>query len=137
MKKIILFTSFALLFLTNAFAETTIQSPASLLGYNFGEIITLEGQLAPEGKSKSDLGKTYFIVKKVNGKPLKEESMIQVEGYALNNLKTFQGRPSLKIKGYESGRYEGIPEAAFQDLPMMSTSTFHWKSIFEVIKIIL
>lgn len=106
------------------------------LGQGLGQVVTITGtMLADDARGhKADLGKSLMRIETVAGKALTEPVVMALKVSELSSAKLPGVGTKASLIGYESGAFEGIPEAAFKHLDRVATEDFHFASAFIVIK---
>ncbi len=104
------------------------------LGRFLGEIITVEGIIIDGSRRriKSETGKTLLKVITVNGKKLGEPVIIPFSIFTWTDVKMPKVNDPFKFIGYESGEMAGIPQKAFQYMPQVATTDYHFFVYFQV-----
>ena len=122
----------------NAIADNTEIKIHPRLGHNFGDIIEIEGTIntGEDTRMKADQGKVLLFIKKVNGKNTIRPMIIELRTFSFAGTVLPKRHTIVKLRGYETGSFTGIPKEAFKDIPSVSTTTHYFKSIFQVTKVL-
>lgn len=109
-----------------------------LLGQGFGNIIEIEGRMMYEetGRTKAWCKKKRMQVHKVGDQKLKKPVMITLETFSFARTLLPANGTLVHLRGYEIGRFGGIPRKAFADIPQVATTGFHFEHVFQVTKLI-
>lgn len=104
------------------------------LGSFLGEIITVEGIVIDGSRRriKSETGKTLLKVVTVNGKKLEEPVIIPFSIFKWTDVKMPKVNDPFTFIGYESGEMAGIPQKAFQYMPQVATTDYHFFVYFQI-----
>ncbi|QDT29485.1 hypothetical protein [Gimesia panareensis] len=109
-----------------------------LLGHGFGNIIEIEGRMkyAEKANSKAWRKQKRMIVHKVGDRKLEQPVMITLETFSFAGILLPDNGTPVRLRGYETGRFGGIPGKAFVDIPQVATTNFHFESVFQVTKLL-
>ncbi|QDT44730.1 hypothetical protein Pan241w_48460 [Gimesia alba] len=106
------------------------------LGAGFGKIIEIEGKIVDDTDTRlrSHLGKKLIKVHTVNTRRLAKPVVIELTKFSFAGTKIPVRGNQVKLRGYETGHFAGIPNKAFADIPQVATTNFHFQSVFQVTK---
>lgn len=123
---------------TKAPSSTTF-TVNSQLGKPFGEILEIEGTVidgATIGR-KAYSNTTLIQVTHVQGTQLKEAITMKLSSLTnVGMMQSLSHGKTVKLLGYETGGFEGIPNEAFNHIQLFTTTGFHFSHWFEVIEIL-
>ncbi len=105
-----------------------------LSGQPLGTIITVKGVVQEESLSKADSGKTMLKIFVVNGEKLKNPITLPIQFFPFTQYKVPNAGEDKTYIGYETGQMTGIPDKAFEYIPRVATTGFHFEYIFKVCK---
>lgn len=116
--------------------ELTVIRPR--LGHGFGNIIEIEGYMkyAEKTRSKAWRKKKRMVVHKIGDRKLEQPVMITLETFSFAKILLPANGTQVRFRGYETGRFGGIPGKAFADIPQVATTNYHFESVFQVTKIL-
>lgn len=124
---------FMLLFLLAlpCLGETTIPGLLAPLG----QVVEVEGEIIDGStlQRKEWDGESLLRIDQVDGKALAKPVTMRFGWHALALDKPLVGK--VRLVGYETGGYGGIPEGAFEYIPRAATSGFHFEHSFLVLKL--
>lgn len=105
-----------------------------ILGAGFGKIIEIEGKIVDDTDTRirSHLGKKLIKVHLVGTRQLNKPVVIELERFSFAGMKIPGRGNQVKLRGYETGYFSGIPNKAFSDIPQVATTNFHFRSVFQV-----
>lgn len=104
------------------------------LGHPLGKIVTIEAEVF-EGKpheAKALEGVKQLRVTKVNGVKSASPQSLRFAWLMSANATILQGK--VKVIGYETGEFGGIPHEAFQHVMPVASEGFGFQSSFVVLK---
>ncbi|MFK7776998.1 MAG: hypothetical protein QM501_02595 [Gimesia sp.] len=109
-----------------------------LLGQGFGKIIEIEGEVfvPPNKGQKRYLRKKWIQVHRIGARRLTKPLSIELASFSSTLTMIPASGTQIKIRGYETGHFSGIPKKAFADIPQIAHRGFHFKSIFQVTKLL-
>ncbi|MBK1884026.1 hypothetical protein JIN85_16525 [Luteolibacter pohnpeiensis] len=110
----------------------------SVLGAGFGEIIEIEGKMIDDSdtRTRAHLGKKLMSVTTIGDKELENPVMIELQAFSFSKFKFPEHGATMRIRGYETGTFVGIPQRAFEDIPQVATTDYHFESHFQVIALL-
>ena len=103
------------------------------LGTGFGEITEITGTIV-DTRRKADSGKKMLQVQSVDGKNLETSVFLELHVFRFTDIKIPARGAMVKLRGYETGGFRGIPNEAFKDIPRVATTDFQFNSSFQVTK---
>ena len=106
------------------------------LGAKFGEIIEIEGIVVgdDEPRMKKHASADLIRVLNVSDRKLEDSILIEFLTFGFAPIDIPEGGTLVRLKGYETGGFRGIPQKAFDDIPTVATTGFHFESLFQAIK---
>ncbi|MDX2109176.1 MAG: hypothetical protein SFY80_02940 [Verrucomicrobiota bacterium] len=105
-----------------------------MLGEPLGKVVTIDGEII-DGRTlrnKSYDGVKLLQVSEVNGQKLDKSRCIQFIWFTTANSKKIKGR--VKLIGYETGEYTGVPHEAFKYVDLVAAEGFQFVSTFIILK---
>lgn len=126
--KLLIALSFLLAF--PCFGDETVRGALAPLGH----VIEVEGEIVDGStlRKKEWEGVSLLRVEQVDGKPLGKPVVMRFAWHALASDSSLSGK--VRLIGYETGEFTGIPEEAFKHIPRAATSGFHFQRSFMVLK---
>jgi hypothetical protein len=120
-------------------AEDGEKKPISLtpmLGAEFGKMIEIEGKIVDDTDTRlrSHLGKSLIEVSRVNGLELKESQIMELFVFSFTDITIPVRGTKVRFRGYETGGFTGIPQEAFDDIPLVASTNHHFESQFQITK---
>jgi len=111
---------------------------ASMLGQGFGKIIVIEGKVIDDTdtRMRAHMGKKLLEVQKVNGQKMANPPQIQLSSFSFSKVDIPERGTLVQLRGYETGGFSGIPGKAFDDIPMVATTGYFFKTQFMVTKVL-
>lgn|GEM_PF-1009992 len=103
------------------------------LGRPLGEIVLIEGVVAKPSLSKEHSGATLLNVHSVNGHKLRKTPVFQFDPW-LAELKKPKTGERFRYTGYETGGFRGMPARAFEFVPPVATTGFHFETSFVILR---
>jgi len=112
-------------------------TPGTVLGklsMPLGTVVKIEGTIEPlpashpKGAEEFD----WVRVNKVNGTALKTEVVLNCEWFNPAEKSRLAGQ--VNFVGYETGRFIGVPTAAFRYVPRVGSTDFGFESYFMLLK---
>lgn len=123
--------------LTAAEDQQDFKTLTPLLGEGFGKIIEIEGRVVyPKPGPKRYLRKKWISVDRIGARRLTKPLSIELATFGFARTLIPASGTQIKIRGYETGHFSGIPNKAFADIPQVANRGFGFKSIFQVTKIL-
>lgn len=115
--------------------QLNVRGVNGLLGHPLGTIVTVEGRyLDGDSTRLRELSGVFLLViEKVNGQRLKSPARLRFNSAPGGAQLTAQGDAPFHIVGYESGGFRGLPHNAFDYMPAVATTEFHFESNFTVL----
>ena len=117
-----------------------IDSPHTipLLATDFCKIIEIEGQVLDGNDTgkKADSGQTMISINTVEGRKLVAPIDMPLSVFSFSSFELPKSGAKVRLRGYETGGYTGIPQEAFKDIPRVATTSHHFKHYFQVTKIL-
>ncbi|MCH9654448.1 MAG: hypothetical protein K0U86_14585 [Planctomycetes bacterium] len=109
-----------------------------LLGEGFGKIIEIEGEVfvPPNKGQKRYLRKKWILVDRIGARRLTKPLSIELASFSSTLTMIPAKGTQIKIRGYETGHFSGIPAGAFLDIQQRASREFHFKNIFQVTKLL-
>lgn len=110
-----------------------------ILGDAFGKIIEIEGKMvnSKDTRMKAHEGRTLISITRVDERQLKQPLVVDVFYFKFTTFKLPERGTLVKFRGYESGRFTGIPNGAFKDIPRVPATNFFFQSHFVVTRSLL
>lgn len=104
------------------------------LAHPLGTVVTVEGEVIDGTKlrMKSLEGVTLLQISAVNSQKLPEPCAFRFDWFATADAKKLKGR--VKLVGFETGRFVGLPADAFSHIDPVASEAFHFESSFVVLK---
>ena len=111
--------------------------PVGKLGLAVGTITTIEGMILSDSARglRVDSGKSMMRVEKVDGRVVKKPFVIQVVRFTFTQFKIPKSGSKVRVVGYETGGYTGIPSEAFKYIPRVATTDFRFKTWLQICSI--
>lgn len=116
-----------------------LNSPKGIIGQlavPLGTVVEIEAEIAdnkqPRLKSLEDA--LLLKVKTVQGKKLSEECMIEARWFPVVTSSKLAGK--VRLIGYETGEFTGVPGEAFSYMLPVSSESFHFANYFLIIKVV-
>jgi hypothetical protein len=105
-----------------------------LLAVPLGKVVTIDGEVVDGAtlRMKAFDGVLLLQVSTVDGQKLPEPCAIRFGWFATADAKKLKGR--VKLVGYETGQFTGVPGDAFQHIAPVASQKFHFESSFVVLK---
>jgi hypothetical protein len=105
-----------------------------LLAVPLGKVVTIEAEIVDGTKLRAKAldGVALLQVTAVNGQKLTEFRVIRFNWFATADAKKLKGQ--VKLVGYETGCFAGVPGEAFLHIEPVATEGFHFESSFVVLK---
>lgn len=108
------------------------------LGLPLGRLTTIQGRCVESGNTKENLDRSAFRIERIDGKPLDRPVELLVESFGLRDDNSLKIGQSYELRGYEHGRFHGVPHDAYQEYvrngkPQFATETsysFHTEFVF-------
>jgi hypothetical protein len=99
-----------------------------------GRVVSVEGEIieGTQPRTKSLDGVLLLQVRSVNGQKLKVPCVLVARWFTTADSKKLKGR--VKLVGYESGEFTGVPVDAFSHILPIASEDFHFESFFVVLK---
>ena len=99
-----------------------------------GKVVEIEGEIV-DGSStrlREHEGLWLLRIDKVGGKKLPAPQQLRYHWQTAAPQVDLKGR--VRVIGYESGEFRGIPEKAFEHIPRVATGGFRFETHFVVLK---
>ncbi|MDD3626683.1 MAG: hypothetical protein PHV06_05130 [bacterium] len=106
------------------------------LGKPLGEIAEIQGEVIDSSETgyKNDMGKILFKVQMINGQKLTKDITITLRFFSWSGIEEPKPGDKKVYIGYESGEFTGIPPKAFDYIPAVTTTMYHFETHFQVCK---
>ena len=107
-----------------------------VLGRPLGEIAEVQGEVIDSSETgyKDDSGKILFRVKMINGVSLDKDKVVALRFFPWSGIEEPKPGDKKVFIGYESGEFTGIPPKAFDYIPAVTTTMYHFDTYFQVCK---
>jgi hypothetical protein len=104
------------------------------LGMPLGKIVTIEADMVDGGQlsDKALEGVTLLKVRSVDGQSVREPIFLRFSWFETVPPAPLSGR--VRLVGYETGAFTGVPAEAFAYIPPVASQSFHFESAFIVLK---
>lgn len=101
-----------------------------------GQVVEIEGQVIDGSTTKMRQyeGVQLLEVRSVGGKKLEAPKRLRFHWHSLAKSADLKGQ--VKLAGYESGEYTGIPDKAFDYVPRAASTGFQFESHFILLKLL-
>jgi hypothetical protein len=109
-----------------------------LLSTEFGKLIEIEGKIVDDTdtRHRADLGKKLLEVHRVGTVELKQPVVMELMVFGFTDIEIPARGTIVRFRGYETGGFTGIPRAAFEDIPSVSTTDHHFEVRFQITKLL-
>jgi len=106
------------------------------LGADFGKMIEIQGKIVDDRdtRMRAHMGKKLLQVQSVAGEKLETPVILKLQVFSFTDIKIPPRGTMVKFRGYETGGFTGIPHEAFDDIPRVATTEFHFDTWFQVTK---
>ena len=106
------------------------------LGKPLGTVCKLKCQLidGSETRSKAWSGRTLVRVSEVDGQLLTSVVILPFQAHDSATLDGLDRGQTFVVAAYESGSFVGIPEEAFEYIPICGTTDYHFESHLMILK---
>jgi hypothetical protein len=111
------------------------QPPMGELGQTLGKVTTISGVIsqAALGAKASNLD-LVLSIKAVNDLPLPKPVVMKFQIFETAKVvKPFLGQ-TFRYVGYETGGFRGVPAEAFKWVPAVSTTEYHFQTVYQILK---
>lgn len=106
-----------------------------LLARDYGVLIEIQGTITDPESPASKIGGVKLIrITEVGGEALSEPVAMELSGFPYHPVPVGATGQQIRLRGYESGSFTGIPADAFRDLPQASSTAFSFTHVFMVTK---
>jgi hypothetical protein len=104
------------------------------LGVPLGKVVTVVGEIIDgrELRVKSLEGTLLLQATSVDGRKLATPCALSFQWLMPAPAKKLSG--AVRLVGYESGRFAGVPPEAFSHIKPVASPGFHFESVFVVVK---
>ena len=121
----------------NAVKVEDLNAPGRVVGkltVPLGKVVSIEGEIidGTQPRAKSLDGVLLLQVRSVNGQKLMEPCVLVARWFPTADSRKLIGR--VKLVGYESGEFTGVPVDAFSHILPVASEDFHFESFFVVLK---
>jgi hypothetical protein len=109
-----------------------------LLSTEFGKLIEIEGRIVDntDTRLRAHLGKKLLEVHRVGTVELKQPVVIELLVFGFTDIKIPARDARVRLRGFETGGFTGIPNEAFKDIPAVATPDHHFESRFQITKLL-
>ena len=114
-----------------------LEAPAMVigkLGMPLGKVVTIEADVidGDRANGKALEGVALLMVRSVNGKLVRELYTLRFSWFDTVPTAPLSGR--VRLVGYETGQFIGVPAEAFAYIPPVASQGFHFESAFVILK---
>lgn len=109
-----------------------------LLKSGFGKMIEIEGRIVDDNDTRlrAHLGKQLIQVERVGSIALPQPVVIELLVFPWANIPIPERGTFVRLRGYETGGFVGIPTEAFKDVDSVACTDHHFNSQFQVTKLL-
>lgn len=109
------------------------QPTQGLLGHPLGTVVLIDAvALAPQD-SKLEQRVQRLQIERVEGRLLPKPILMCFETFAFQTPPILKPGQHIRWRGYESGRYQGIPAESFRWMPAVTSQDFHFAAFFQFV----
>ncbi|MBU1054156.1 MAG: hypothetical protein KKC46_10040 [Proteobacteria bacterium] len=106
------------------------------LGSAFGKLIEIEGRIVDDRDThhRAHLGKKLISIQSADDHDLASPIVMELQVFTFTSVTIPKRGVWVRFRGYETGKFTGIPDEAFNDIPEVPSTDHHFESFFQITK---